>query len=228
MWAEKRNEVVVTVSARWVDPTLLTPAAGKTVIPWLPSLSRSHLRKPANCAESRGRQSAVSPPTFVLRFFCGQSRAAASGCSRIIRIPDCPMMRRTKAARPSRWSRPRRRLATSREVPSRRKRAGRLAPCNYEARRVISPSEQGIAACGVRGGVSPPSSRTHDAEFRPGTCDPGVTGYSFGISLSVRSMRTGVLVFTHTSASLKNLAGTFSIASPTVFTGMRLPFFVVL
>jgi len=48
-----------------------------------------------------------------------------------------------------------------------------------------------------------------------------------GISLSVRIMSTGVLVFTQTSVSLKNFAGTFSIASPTVFTGSRLPFLVV-
>jgi hypothetical protein len=50
---------------------------------------------------------------------------------------------------------------------------------------------------------------------------------SFGISLSVRIISTGVLVFTQTSVSLKNFAGTFSIASPTVFTGKRLPFLVV-
>ena len=50
---------------------------------------------------------------------------------------------------------------------------------------------------------------------------------SLGISLSVRIMSTGVLVFTQTSVSLKNFAGTFSIASPTVFTGSRLPFLVV-
>ena len=50
---------------------------------------------------------------------------------------------------------------------------------------------------------------------------------SFGISLSVRIISTGVLVFTQTSVSLKNFAGTFSMASPTVFTGRRLPFFVV-
>ncbi len=52
--------------------------------------------------------------------------------------------------------------------------------------------------------------------------------HSLGISLSVRSMRTGVLDFTQTSASLKNLAGTASRASPTVFTGISWPFFVVL
>ena len=39
---------------------------------------------------------------------------------------------------------------------------------------------------------------------------------------------TGVLVFTQTSVSLRNFAGTFSIASPMVFTGYRRPFFVVL
>ena len=44
-------------------------------------------------------------------------------------------------------------------------------------------------------------------------------GYPFGISLSVFTRRTGVLVFTQSSASLKNLPGTFSTASPTVLAG---------
>ena len=52
--------------------------------------------------------------------------------------------------------------------------------------------------------------------------------YSFGISLSVFTTRTGVLVFIQTSASLRNLAGTASMASPTVFTGSSWPFLVVL
>jgi hypothetical protein len=52
--------------------------------------------------------------------------------------------------------------------------------------------------------------------------------YSLGMSLLVRRTSTGVLVFTQRSASLKNLPGTFSIASPTVFTGIRLPFLVAL
>src|ERR1017187_7403801 len=51
---------------------------------------------------------------------------------------------------------------------------------------------------------------------------------SIGISLSVFSMRTGVLDFTHTPVSLKCLVGTFSSASPTVFEGNKRPFFVVL
>ena len=48
-------------------------------------------------------------------------------------------------------------------------------------------------------------------------------GYSFGMLLSVRRTRTGVLVFGQRSHSLNCLAGTFSSASPTVFTGRRRP-----
>ena len=43
--------------------------------------------------------------------------------------------------------------------------------------------------------------------------------HSFGISLSVRRTMTGVFVFTQSSASRKNFAGTFSTASPTVLAG---------
>ena len=49
-----------------------------------------------------------------------------------------------------------------------------------------------------------------------------------GISLSVFSSRTGVFVFTQSSASLKPLAGMFSKASPTVLTGWSRPFLVAL
>src|SRR5690606_6847758 len=44
---------------------------------------------------------------------------------------------------------------------------------------------------------------------------------SRGISLSVLSMKTGCLVFTQRLVSLKCLAGTFSMASPTVLAGRR-------
>src|SRR5690606_8197685 len=55
-----------------------------------------------------------------------------------------------------------------------------------------------------------------------------VESVSLGISFSVRSTSTGVLVFTQTWASLKCLAGTFSRASPTVLAGMSRPFLVEL
>ncbi len=93
----------------------------------------------------------------------------------------------------------------------RRERFPALGIVNHGLQRVLAPWVAGILCATIR---SPEPDRL---SFRKGA--HSLT--SRGIWLSVRSIKTGVLVLTQTSASLKNFAGTFSSASPTVLTGIN-------